>query len=78
MVMLATPLARAERCANLTRTFSGASVEAQIAGDCWLYGHVFVFERKHYRITHYHLSGCLQISVVVTLEACPEVSAQRD
>ena len=65
------PLERRHECAmraNVTKTFRADSVEAQIAGDCWLYGHVFVLGRERYTITHYHLSGDGCLCVVVTLE----------
>jgi hypothetical protein len=53
---------------HLTRRFCGSSVEAQIAGDCWLYGHVFMLAGQRYTITRYYLTGDPDIVVVVTLK----------
>ena len=51
---------------RLSKTFAASSDEAQIAGDCWLYGHPFVFEGKRYRLTSY-VAGDRPLSVVVTM-----------
>jgi hypothetical protein len=56
---------------KLTKRFPAASVEAQVAGDCWLYGHAFIFERVRYRVTDYYLTGDCELSVVVRLEGLP-------